>query len=113
MTKDEAIRWINMWRQINLPKGELNFCLRLGCRITSGEKFVNVNSLADRMISQIQTTDYDPIWIVHEYYIWMDSIYSESDFGHEFAGYMSNLALDLLEFLRMPNEKCRERRKRG
>ena len=96
--------YINVWREMNVPKHNLRFPTMTKWSITSGVEYVYLNFMVDELIDRVRKSQYDPITAVAEYYYEMDEILSMSDNDHHithyFAGYMERESYDVLNYLR-------------
>ena len=114
MTKDEAIVWLNVWRETSIPKYNLVFSTSFrSFYISSGVKNVYLNGLIDELISRVRESDHDPITTVAEYNYEMDNILAMSDIGHtithRFAGFMERASYDVLLFLKEKEKEMNQK----
>ena len=104
MTRDEAVTWLTVWREQNVPKHNLYFPITIKRSITSGVENVYLNGMIDELIERVRESNEDPITAVAEYYYEMDEILATSDddhyITHRFAGYMERASYDVLIFLK-------------
>ena len=104
LTRDEAIAWLRVWEDQNVPKHSLYFPVIAKRIITSGVENVYLTGMIKELTERIRESNDDPITAVANYYYEMDEVLATSDddhfITHRFAGYMERASYDVLLFLK-------------
>lgn len=104
MTREEAIAWLKVWREQNIPKHNLYFPILIKQKISSGVDNVYLTGMIEELIERIRESDDDPVTTVANYYYEMDEVLATSAddhfITHRFAGYMERASYDVLLFLK-------------
>lgn len=115
LTKDEAIRLINEWREEAIPTKNLYYA-RIKCSLvqfSSGVRNAYLNTMLDYLIERIKKSDHDPITVVATYNYEMDDVLAMSDADHRvthrFAGFMERSSYDLLLYLKDKEKELNEK----
>ena len=104
LTREEAIAWLKIWRDQNMPKHNLYFPAIVRKTIASGTENVYLTGMINELIEQIRESNDDPVTTVANYYYEMDEVLATSDddhfITHRFAGYLERASYDALLFLK-------------
>lgn len=113
MSRDEALIWLETWREMYVPTKDLDFSERCLTHITSGTKNVYLNSLINLLEDQIRTGEDDPITEVAKYHYEMKEILELADLKdrrkQQFASFMEESSDDILWFLKKKEKEKRQK----
>ena len=100
MTREEAVVWLRVWKDQNVPKHNLYFSVMNPKRITSGTENVYLTGMINELIELVRESNDDPITTVANYYYEMDEVLAMSDddhfITHRVAGFLERASYDVL-----------------
>lgn len=105
MTKKEAIVWLSVYREYEVPKHNLDWRIPADPSIiTSGKEYIFSNSLIDTLIEEVNNSKYDPITTIATLYYYWDEILEKSDISHKtthaYASWMEEATHDIYWYLK-------------
>ena len=104
LTKTEALTYLKVWSEMNIPKYNLHYPMKTKWSITSGVENVYLTEMIHELSILILKSNEDPVSVVAEYQHEMDEVLALSDnrhtITHYFAGYLERASYDLLLYLK-------------
>ena len=104
MTKEEALFYLRVWEETNVPKHNLNYPTMTRFAVTSGVENSYLTTMIRDLARLVIKSDLDPITVVAQYNQDMEEVIAMSDnnhfITHYVAGFLDRWSYEVLLYLK-------------